>query len=185
MADLSSDRAEKFLLWLVEKKKAWRVLQGKRLGREVSLAEPVFNMSRHILEHFRRDCLAASIPLKDDSGRIVDFHCLRHTTASLLSRAKVAPRAAQARLRHSDIRQTMKTYTHPELVDRTAAAETFPVFTMDREVENDEVKLSLTCLLTYMLKKSGSAGPEKAEPDRERQARPFRRRPANPYKKGL
>ena len=54
----------------------------------------------------------AGIADKDDSGRIVDFHSLRHTTGTLLAAAGTHPKVAQAIMRHSGINLTMSRYTH-------------------------------------------------------------------------
>jgi len=43
---------------------------------------------------------------------ILDFHCSRHTTGSLLAAAGVHPKTAQDIMRHSDINLTMSMYTH-------------------------------------------------------------------------
>ena len=58
------------------------------------------------------DLKAAKIPYTDDSGRDVDFHALRHTFITNLSRAGVHPTVAQKLARHSSIELTMKYYTH-------------------------------------------------------------------------
>ena len=58
------------------------------------------------------DLDVAKIPYTDDAGRDVDFHALRHTFISNLSRAGVHPTVAQKLARHSSIELTMKYYTH-------------------------------------------------------------------------
>jgi integrase len=60
---------------------------------------------------FKTDLAAARIVEKDDRGRRVDFHALRHTLATNLNRAGVAPRIAQEIMRHSELSLTMRTYT--------------------------------------------------------------------------
>lgn len=55
--------------------------------------------------------------LKDPSWAVsgegvLDFNSLRHSTASLLAASGVHPKMAQDLMRHSDIRLTMKAYTH-------------------------------------------------------------------------
>ena len=62
----------------------------------------------------------------DGDGRTVDLHSLRHTFATLLSKAGVVPRMAQELMRHSDIRLTMNVYTHLQLVDTAGAVESLP-----------------------------------------------------------
>ena len=53
-----------------------------------------------------------AIPYVDDAGRYADFHCLRHTTGTLLAAAGVHPKTAQSIMRHSTIELTMGKYTH-------------------------------------------------------------------------
>jgi len=86
----------------------------------------VFNVPRDLIKVFDRDLAAAGIPKRDERGRTVDVHALRHTFATMLSKAGVTPRMAQGLVRHSDIRLRMNTYTHPELVDFQAAVESLP-----------------------------------------------------------
>jgi integrase len=71
---------------------------------------------------------AARIPFKDSASRRADFHSLRHTFGTLLSKSGVAPRVAQELMRHSDIKLTMKTYTDARLFDPTGAVEKLPSF---------------------------------------------------------
>ena len=99
----------------------------------------LFGVPRDFIKVFDRDLVAAGLAREveshngkkridktDAQGRTVDIHCLRHTFATMLSRAGVAPRMAQELLRHSDIRLTMNTYTHLQLVDTTGAVEALP-----------------------------------------------------------
>jgi len=74
----------------------------------------------------RRDLDAAGIPYQDSSGRVADFHSLRHTFISNLSRSGVSPKVAQSLARHSTIGLTMDTYTHVGLYDERAALELLP-----------------------------------------------------------
>ncbi len=48
-----------------------------------------------------------------DQGRVVHIHALRHSFGTHLTLAGVAPRVAQAAMRHSNISLTMTTYTDP------------------------------------------------------------------------
>jgi len=58
----------------------------------------------------RADLKAAGIPYRDDAGRVVDFHALRVTFASLLIRAGVDVRTAKDLMRHSTIAMTADVY---------------------------------------------------------------------------
>ncbi len=100
----------------------------------------LFTVPRDFIKIFDRDLVAAGlarvveieqtgktrIDKTDAEGRTIDIHCLRHTFATMLSQAGVAPRMAQELLRHSDIRLTMNTYTHLQLVDTAEAVECLP-----------------------------------------------------------
>lgn len=48
----------------------------------------------------------------DHRGEVLDFHSLRHTTATWLAASGAQPKAIQAIMRHSDITTTMNTYGH-------------------------------------------------------------------------
>lgn len=74
----------------------------------------------------RRDMAAAGIVEIDERGRTVDVHAMRHTFSTMLHRAGVLPSVAQAAMRHSDIRLTMKTYNHLGLMDVVGAIESLP-----------------------------------------------------------
>lgn len=64
-----------------------------------------------------RDLEAADIPKIDERGRRLDVRALRHTFGTLLSKGGVAPRTAQAAMRHADIGLTMGVYKDPRLLD--------------------------------------------------------------------
>lgn len=79
---------------------------------EASPTERVFN--NETLASFymvKKDIKKAGITPTDDFGYTLDFHALRHTLATNLTKANVTPRVAMKMMRHSDIRQTMLTYT--------------------------------------------------------------------------
>ncbi len=62
----------------------------------------------------------------DASGRVVDFHALRMTFITNLSRSGVMPKTAQVLARHSTINLTMNTYTMISVNDQAIAVETLP-----------------------------------------------------------
>ena len=80
------------------------------------------------LRSFNMDIELAGITKKDEAGRTVDLHSLRHTFGTLLARSGVAPRTAMELMRHSDIRLTTNIYQHLELVDTASAVNQLPVF---------------------------------------------------------
>jgi integrase len=80
-----------------------------------------------LIKAFNMDLKHAGIEKKDDRGRTVDLHSLRHTFGTLLARSGVAPRTAMELMRHSDIRLTTNIYQHLELVDTAGAVNQLPV----------------------------------------------------------
>jgi integrase len=90
--------------------------------------ELLYPIPKDLIRRFNADCRRAGIPKRDDRGRTVDIHALRTTFGTLLARAGVAPRTAQALMRHSDINLTMSVYTDPRLLDTAAAVESLPAF---------------------------------------------------------
>ena len=96
-------------------------------------------MPRDLVRILDRDLVAAGIARRvkgadgkvriekrDERGRTVDVHALRHTFGPLLSKGGVSPRTAQAAMRHSDVNLTMNTYTDPKLLDVAGAIEALP-----------------------------------------------------------
>ncbi|MBL8828657.1 MAG: tyrosine-type recombinase/integrase [Planctomycetaceae bacterium] len=80
-----------------------------------------------------RDLTAAGIPKRDERGRTVDVHALRHSFGTLLSKASVAPRTAQATMRHSSIDLTMNVYTDPKLLEVVGALNSLLALSLDGE----------------------------------------------------
>ena len=80
-----------------------------------------------LLRAFNMDLEYAGIEKKDQRGRTLDIHSLRHTFGTLLARSGVAPRTAMDLMRHSDIRLTTNIYQHLELVDTAGAVNQLPV----------------------------------------------------------
>lgn len=74
----------------------------------------------------KRDLNAAEIEYKDEDGRVLDFHSLRATTATLLARANVPLTIAQRILRHSDPKLTANVYSKLELFDLSAGIQSLP-----------------------------------------------------------
>ncbi len=82
--------------------------------------------SYHTAEMFRADLERAGIPFRDDSGRVADFHALRHTFVSTLARSSASVKVVQTLARHSTPVLTLGTYTHLGLCDQRAALEALP-----------------------------------------------------------
>ena len=77
-------------------------------------------------KRFYGHLLAAGIEQKDGQGRIVDFHALRHSFITALSRAGVQPRVAMELARHSQIDLTMRVYTDAGLLGTGDAIDSLP-----------------------------------------------------------
>jgi len=77
-------------------------------------------IGRQCIDHFRADCRHAGVDLDTAEGRI-DFHSLRHSTATMLVNAGVSVRTAQELLRHVDPRTTMRIYAHVQAAERLDA----------------------------------------------------------------
>jgi integrase len=86
----------------------------------------VFRVPKELIKILKRDLELAGIAYRDEHGRTVDVHALRHTTATLLAKAKVSPRIAQQFMRHSDIKLTMQIYTDVRQLDEAEALDAFP-----------------------------------------------------------
>ena len=115
--------------------KAWIDLRAKHnraaviqieIANDISLHEPFLKVPKQLIRTLDRDLSVAGIPKTDDRGRTIDVHALRHSFGSLLSAGGVAPRTAQAAMRHSSIDLTMNVYTDPRLLDIAGALESLP-----------------------------------------------------------
>ncbi|MCA9202653.1 MAG: site-specific integrase [Planctomycetales bacterium] len=91
--------------------------RGKPIPERLPSSTRLFNVPSGLLRILDRDLKLAGIPKRDERGRTVDIHALRHTFGTHLSKAGVAPRTAQAAMRHSTIDLTMNVYTDPRLLD--------------------------------------------------------------------
>ena len=96
------------------------------VGEEAAPSQPLFDVPRQLVKTLDRDLKVAGILKRDDRGRTIDVHALRHSFGSLLSAGGVAPRTAQAAMRHSSIDLTMNVYTDPRVLDVAGAMEALP-----------------------------------------------------------
>jgi integrase len=112
--------------------------QAIKIGNAVPVrlpaALPLFDVPRSMVGIFDRDLAAAGIAKRDERGRTLDVHALRHTFGTHLSRAGVAPRVAQAAMRHSSLHLTMNIYTDPTLLDVAGAINALPKFAESKSV---------------------------------------------------
>jgi integrase len=124
---LRADVAAELRAWIDEKAEAAGRGRDGVAGVTTARADaPLFYVPSGLVRILDRDLHAAGIPKRDDRGRTFDVHALRHTFASHLVAAGVAPRTAQAALRHSSLELTMQLYTDPRLLDVAGALAALP-----------------------------------------------------------
>lgn len=97
-------------------------LHGRGAG-ERALHVPVPGKTALML---RADLEAVEIARIDASGRVVDFHALRSTFSTWLSRSGARTKDHQELMRHSSPVLTLGTYTHGHLLDQARALEGLP-----------------------------------------------------------
>ncbi len=102
----------------------------------------LFNVPDDLSKVFNRDRAVAGIAKKDDRGRTVDVHALRHTFGTMLSKAGVSPRVAQAAMRHSSLDLTMNVYTDPRLLDVQGAVESLPQISTTSEPNESRQRIA-------------------------------------------
>ena len=146
---LRGDLADELRQWLVEKlvtRRPETLVMGEAVPTELPSDTPLFDVPSGLLRILDRDLAFAGIPKKDDRGRTVDVHALRHTFGTHLSVAGVAPRTAQAAMRHSSIDLTMNVYTDPRLLDVHGALDKLPELSLDTPTHDmQEAKATGTC----------------------------------------
>jgi len=121
---------------LAEQLRKWVKLKGK-----VSPKEKLFHIPDALCKILNRDLAFAGIEKRDVLNRVIDVHALRHTHATLLARKVVSPAVAKSAMRHSDIRMTMKVYTHLETGDIAEGIKQIPDFMNEnKDKKNDEKK---------------------------------------------
>ncbi|MGD8452204.1 MAG: tyrosine-type recombinase/integrase [Phycisphaerae bacterium] len=126
---LRSDLVADLNAWLGERLDAARAAakaKGLPLPARLPDDTPLFHVPADLVRAFDRDLEVADIPKRDDRGRVLDVHSLRHTFGTHLSKGGVTPRVAQAAMRHSTIELTMNTYTDPRLLDVAGALDALP-----------------------------------------------------------
>ena len=115
---------------LVADLRTWIAETGKRP------VDPLFSVPYSLVQRLRMDLKAAGIEYRDERGRVVDIHTLRHTTASHLAKGKVAPRVSQDFMRHATIDLTMNDYTDADLLDKTSAFDALPDLPLGDDVSS-------------------------------------------------
>ncbi len=140
--DLAADLRD----WLAEKLRRQQAdarRRGEPIPVRVAPGTFVLDVPHKLCKILNRDLVAAGIARRvkvegkwriekrDDRGRTIDVHALRHTFGTLMSKGGIAPRTAQAAMRHSKIDLTMSVYTDPRLLDVRGALDVLPSLSLD------------------------------------------------------
>ena len=123
---LRTDLADDLRQWLAERAIEARSVLAIGTGTTLPAETPLLSVPKQLVRTLNRDLAVAGIAKIDDRGRSLDVHALRHSFGSLLSAGGVAPRTAQAAMRHSSIDLTMNVYTDPRLLDVHGALDALP-----------------------------------------------------------
>lgn len=182
---LRSDLAEDLRRWLAEKLEMIQANAGY-LGNTIPARLPadtlLFKVPAGLIRILNRDLKLAGISKRDERGRTVDVHALRHTFGTHLSKGGVAPRTAQAAMRHSSIDLTMNVYTDPRLLDVAGAMEALPRLPLDEGNRNREQATGTagaeSPLAPMLAPKSGKSSKSGSTADKRPTDRPTRNRQA-------
>ncbi|HMN39649.1 MAG TPA: site-specific integrase [Phycisphaerales bacterium] len=104
------------------------------------------------------DLAAAGIAVRDDAGRVIDFHALRHTFITRLARSGVTPKVAQTLARHSTITLTMDRYAHVALADTSKALASLPALPLANSVAAEAAVAATGTHGREVAQRVGSAG---------------------------
>lgn len=108
-------------------------------AREAWLSEPGISATElaereasNFLQPMRRSEMAtgANGGTASRFDEVLDFHSLRHTTATFLARAGVPITTSMSLMRHSSVDLTARFYTHVRIADRGAAVDQMPDLSM-------------------------------------------------------
>ena len=127
---LRADLANDLKVWLSDHPPP-ATLKLRDASKATDSKRPLFTVPAGLVRILDRDLLAAGIDKRDERGRTIDVHALRTSFGTLLSKAGVAPRTAQAAMRHSKIDLTMNVYTDPKLLDVAGAMDSLPTLDLN------------------------------------------------------
>jgi integrase len=142
--DLAADLRD----WLADKLRRLQE-EARQAGEPIPARLPpntlLFAVPVELVKILNRDLRLAGIAKRDDRGRTLDVHALRHTFGTHLSKSGVAPRVAQAAMRHSTLDLTMNVYTDPKLLDVGGALDALPPLPLERgQAEGEAVQATGT-----------------------------------------
>jgi integrase len=99
-------------------------------------SQRVFSGRMPKMRTFKKDLEAAKIPFLDARGRRADFHSLRHTLATNLSKADVPLAVEMKIMRHSDPRLSLDRYTDKALLPTAQAIQQLPNYSERASLES-------------------------------------------------
>ena len=179
---LRTDLVMDLKAWLADKLEEARSeakASGEPVPVNLPVGYPLFNVPLALVRILDRDLAAAGIAKRDDRGRTVDVHAMRHTFGTHLSKGGVSPRTAQAAMRHSTIDLTMSTYTDPRLLDVAGALDVLPSLPLDDDPHVQRIKATGTgarTLVPMLVQTPGNHGTNRTIADKmNRRADPRRR----------
>ena len=140
---LRGDLAQDLKLWLSDRPKP-STLRLRADQATLDSKRPLFVVPEALGKILDRDLLAAGIAKRDDRGRTIDVHALRHSFGTLLSKGGVSPRTAQAAMRHSKIDMTMNVYVDPKLLDVYGAMEALPTLNLTGSTTHQQNSMKAT-----------------------------------------
>jgi len=132
---LRSDLAERIKNWLSTRTKLKdqepligisNKRTGEMLRKDLAFARKTWLASIVDKELRKKAEESSFLCFVDAQGRYADFHALRKTFITNLSKSGVSPKMAQSLARHSDINLTMNVYTDVVLEDQAVAVELLP-----------------------------------------------------------
>jgi integrase len=168
---LRADLADDLRTWLADRLEAVRAVaraSGDPLPVRLPHDAKLLNVPTGLVRILDRDLQAADIPKRDDRGRTVDVHAMRHTFGTHLSKGGVSPRTAQAAMRHSTLDLTMNTYTDPRLLDVVGAMDVLPSLPLGDRPNSDRARATGTApsfLVPMLVPASGNARADVANAD--------------------
>lgn len=171
---LRADLADDLRRWLSDRADAARrdaIALGGPMLAGLPADAPLFDVPAGLIRILDRDLAAGGIPKRDDRGRTVDVHAMRHTFGTHLNRGGVSPRTAQAAMRHSSLDLTMNTYTDPRLLDVVGALDALPALPLTGGPHRERARATGTDparLVPTLVPTTGDQSPDAAGPGKGR-----------------